>query len=51
MRALLMLLCFAFAGLNIWVIADGTGGVVNYVAAALCLCSGLYSMFSLVQYP
>ena len=46
-----MTLCFAGVGWNVWLIDQGTGGVWNYIAAAVCLGSGLYGMASLVRYP
>lgn len=49
-RATLMLLCFAAAGLNVWCIAEQNGGLPNYIATAVCLGSGAYVMASLVRH-
>jgi hypothetical protein len=51
MRVILMMLCFAGAGWNIWIISEGSGGVLNYVATVMALGSGAYSMASLVRDP
>lgn len=50
-RVLVMLAMFALAGLNVWLIVEHHGGVMNYIAVAVCLGSGVYGIGSLVRWP
>lgn len=48
MKALSVMLCAIFAGINLWIIATPNmhAGPLNYIGAAACCFSGLYVLVS-----